>query len=144
MSLPNKNIFRNEAGFTLIEVLVAIMILATGLVLVIEGMARTQQAIRISENLVIASTFAEKKLVDADLAARNSKRLGLNLTSGKLRQTGKEFSWNETVGPYDDFSLKDQRLVSRVEINVNWEEGPRTGNLKVAGLVRNRLKKEEP
>lgn len=135
----------NASGFTLIEVLVAIVILATGLVLVIEGMARTQQAIRISENLVIASAFVEKKLTNAELEVRNLKRLGLNHSSGEWRLAGKEFEWSESVGPYNDETILDQTRVNLVEVNLRWPEGPaRTGELKLATLVRNRDKKETP
>jgi type II secretion system protein I len=80
---------RCSLGFTLVEALVAIAILATGLMLVIEGMGRTEQALRIADNLVTASQIAEKKLIETELDILELHRLSMKTEEGKEKLPGR-------------------------------------------------------
>ena len=130
-------------GFTLIEVLIAILILATGMVLVIEGMGRTEQAIRVSQNLVTASMIASDQLVKSQLEVREKHKLSSGSDQGSERLPGRNFHWEKKVGPYSDESLEDQTKLNQVDVEVRWKEGSRGENLlKLSSIILNREKKQ--
>ena len=128
----------SQVGFTLIEVLVAVAILAGGLVLVIEGMGRTQQALRVSENLVTASQVAERHLTDTVLQLFQEHSLRSSSDSGKEKSPGREFQWARKVEPYADETMEDATKLNRVEVAVDWKEGPRQNQLQLAAILLNR------
>ncbi|MBN1687889.1 MAG: type II secretion system minor pseudopilin GspI [Candidatus Omnitrophica bacterium] len=135
MSLLNKS-----SGFTLIEVLVAIVILAIGLVSVIEGMARTEQAFRISQNLVISSEILEQKMTESELEVRQFHQLRTGQDKGKEQFLGQEFSWVKEVRPYVDESISDATKLNQVTIRIQWKEGSRRNNWNATTIIANREK----
>ena len=139
MSSPN-----NQRGFTLVEVLIAIVILATGILLMIESMGRSQQAIRIADNLVRGSLLLDQKLTDLEMEVRDRHRLSYGNSEGKLRQPGKEFSWQTYTRPYHDDSVLDQTKINQSTISVKWKEaGNRSNELTFESLILNHEKKKE-
>jgi type II secretion system protein I len=136
-----KEICDDSRGFTLIEVLVAIVILAVGLVTVIEAMARTEQAFRISQNLVTASQLLEDKLTEAELEVRQFHELRTGSDQGFLRLPGREFKWVKEIRPYMDRSMKDATKLNRVDVTIQWREGStRQNQLALGSLIVNREK----
>ena len=131
----------NQRGFTLIEVLIAILILACGLVLVIEGMGRTEQAIRVSQNLVAASQTAEAELVASEIEVRERHSLHAGNESGREKAPGREYAWQKKISPYTDETIKDETKLNQVDVQVDWKEGARgTNTLKLSSIILNREK----
>ncbi len=90
MSLPNKISpgSLDSSGFSLIEVLIAILILATGLVSIIQGLGRTQQGLKISQNLVRVSKIAGEKLTEIELKLYDDRKLSTSHESGTEKMPG--------------------------------------------------------
>ncbi len=134
---------RNDGGFTLIEVLIAIVIIATGLVLIVEGMGRSQEAIGISQNLITASRLAEEKMTDIglDVQQRHSPYPGME--KGTERDGGRVFGWTKQTAAYADPSIEDQSKMNQSEVTVKWKEGAhRENEVKVDTLFLKREEKE--
>ena len=131
-------------GFTLIEVLIAIVVVATGLVLLVEAMGRSQQAIGISQNVITASRLAEEKLAEVELEARQGKSLRSSTDKGSERVRGREFVWAKQTGPYNDPLIEDQTKMSEAETQVQWKEsGGIKREVELATLFMKRETKDE-
>ena len=138
MSLRN-----NPRGFTLVEVLIAMVILATGVLLIIESMGRSQQAIRIAENLVQASLIMDQKLTESEMEVHDRHKLHFGNEEGKERFPGKEFQWSKATGIYSHPSIKDQTKMNQIDVSVKWKEGGlRKNELHLESLILNREKKQ--
>lgn len=132
---------RNNKGFTLIEVLVAIVVLAVGLVLVAEAMGRTQQAMRISENLITASRLAEEKVTEAELDVLQYHKLQSSSADGTERFPGRQFVWRRTIAPFTHSTIEDETKANIVLTAVEWREGRRKNQLDLSTVVLNQDKK---
>jgi type II secretion system protein I len=133
----------NQRGMTLVEVLAAVAILACGLVLVVEGMGRTQQAMRVSENLVSAAMIAEETLAGADLKLRESRKLSSGQEQGTIEFPGRKYGWTQSTRPYKHESIKDETKLNVVSADITWKEASREGKITAASLFLNREKKNE-
>lgn len=118
------------------------VVIATGLVLIVEGMARSQQALSISRNMITASRLIEEKMMALELEARQGKFLRSSTDSGKERVDGRVFQWKQRVSVYPDSTIVDQSKVNQAGVEIQWKEGPvRQSTLAVETLFLNREKK---
>lgn len=132
---------RSSRGFTLIEVLLAILIFATGIVLVMEGMGRSQYVLGISQNLVTAVLLAEKQITQSELETLQNHKLRVGSEEGKEKVRGRDFKWFKQIQPCLDESIKDKTKLSQVDLKVEWKEGSRQDQVVLSALVLNREKK---
>jgi prepilin-type N-terminal cleavage/methylation domain-containing protein len=129
-------------GFSLVEVLVAIVIMASGFVLVAQGMGRSQQSLRISENLLTASQIAEERLSEAEIQLREFRKLSSTYRSGEIEFPGnREFTWTQDVSPYG--LVKDQTRMWQLNADVEWKEGPLRENKEMLSSLFLSRDKEE-
>ena len=134
---------KNCRGFTLTEVLIAIVILATGLMLVIEGMARSQNAMRIAENLVRASLLADQKYTETEMEVIDRHEAHIGTEQGVLRLPGKEFTWEKKISGFAGHGIKDQTIAGQVDVSVVWKEGGKRNNrMLLESILLNQSKKE--
>lgn len=130
----------NSKGFTLIEVLVAVTILAIGLVLVVQAMGRTQQALRLSENISRAAYVAEEELVKMELKVREYGRASFGGESGKVDFPRGSMKWETSVRPFMHGSIKDGLRTNTLGARVDWVETNRPNSMEVQTMVLNRKK----
>ena len=137
---------RSNRGFSLIEVLVAIVILASGFVLIAQAMARTQQALRISQNLLKASQIAEERLSETEMELREFRKLSTSFQEGEEKfPAGRKFQWARNVSPYFERGVEDQTRLNRLDVLVKWSDGKaRQNEEKLSSLLMNRPKEEIP
>ncbi len=119
------------------------IILAFGLVLVAEGMSRTEQAYRISQNAVIASQIADEKLMESEIEVRQRHKLRYSFDDGQEKFPGKFFDWKREVRGYSHESILDETKLSRVDVTLDWKDGAVRNNSEVfSTLVMNREKEK--
>lgn len=135
--------FHSPPGFTLVEVLVAVLILGFGLVLVIEAMGRTQHALRISKNLMLASQLAENQIVEKEMELRQDYKLRSGMDTGKIELPGRIFNYENSVNVFRAENIIDETKLSRFDVKFNWSEGTRKNELVVATLLLNREKVQQ-
>ncbi len=134
---------KSAQGFTLIEVLVAVIILAFGLVLVVEGMVRTEQAFRISENMVMASQIADERIAESEILVREKNSLSFFSESEKENQSGKTFEWERKTRPFSHASLMDTTKLNQVDVALSWKDGSARSNTEsFSTLIMNREKQK--
>lgn len=127
-------------GFSLVEVLVAVSILSIGLVFIVQSMGRTQQALRLSENISRAAYIAEEQLVKMELKVRELERASFGGESGRVEFPGRVMNWTSGVNVFRDASLQDQSRANKLGVLVEWQESSRKNNLEVQTMVLDRKK----
>jgi prepilin-type N-terminal cleavage/methylation domain-containing protein len=84
-------------GFTLIEVLIALVILSTGIVLVLQAFQTSMVALSESRDAVGASLLREQRLAVGAAAARDGEAPRA-VDSGRFESRYSRFSWEVTSG----------------------------------------------
>ena len=126
------------------EVLIAILILATGLVSIIQGLGRTQQGLKVSQNLVRVSQIAGERLTEAELELYDDRKLSTSQDQGVERMPGLKLDWNRSIGVYSGKGIEDETKLNRVDLTLAWAEGAsRQNRLMLSTILLNRPKKEE-
>jgi general secretion pathway protein I len=84
----------NDAGFTLIEVMVALAIFSIAVVALITAQNENIRTITILEERAIAEIAAENILVETITSPTN---IPVGFTSGQLRFAGRKFDWRRQI-----------------------------------------------
>ncbi len=121
-------------GFTLIEVMVSVAILAVGLALILQGFAFSLNVLRISQDNLKATLVAENKMAELQLQIKEDgdsfvKGLDEEFESGNM-----EYAWEVKIEPVEweieEISAAHEAL-NEVSACLSWEEGRRKGNVPV-------------
>ena len=91
------NLQSPRQGFTLIEVLITLVILSTGIVLVLRAFGTAAAALGESRDGLWASLLAEEKIAEAIMAAEDDSAAGFAFSNGSLPAGGVEFLWRMRV-----------------------------------------------
>lgn len=114
---------KNARGFTLIEVLISTVILATALVLIVQNLARTQDTLRVSQNLVTATEIGVSKLSAIEVEQQEKIRLSVRRDQGKEKIFGRPFQWESEIAPYRDITISDETKLNQGRVSVQWMDG---------------------
>jgi prepilin-type N-terminal cleavage/methylation domain-containing protein len=135
----------SQSGFSLVEVLVAIVILSTGFVFVAQAMGRTQEALRISQNLLKASQIAEERLAELEVQLREFGTVSSASKFGEEKFPGnRNYSWSQRVSPHYGKGVEDATRISQGNITVAWKEGVRENKESLSSLLKTRKLKDQP
>ena len=118
-------------GFTLIEILISVALLAFGVALILQGLARGAYALALATNRLRAYEFAGAKLADVELSGDSGK------THGRFHMGSEEFEWTVDAAP-----LPDEETLELVTLTVGWQQGRRE-YAESASAVRRRPPEEE-
>ena len=105
------------AGFTLVEVLLAVVLLAGTAVFAIQGLAGVASALTIAEDRFNAYAFAASKLAELEIAVHHLEPLP-ETQDGSFRIGSRLFEWQVVVAP----ASFDPKLES-MTLTVRWKEG---------------------
>jgi prepilin-type N-terminal cleavage/methylation domain-containing protein len=101
----------SEQGFTLVETLVALAVLAVSSGIFMQSIAEATSKLRTSNMLVAAELLAVQKLVEYDDDVLQNKE-----ASGQQAETGLAWSYVETIYPAIGVSAAMDAAMARVEI----------------------------
>ncbi|NNJ93237.1 MAG: prepilin-type N-terminal cleavage/methylation domain-containing protein [Halobacteria archaeon] len=125
---------RRQQGFSLIEILVAFMILAMSLTVIYRIFSGGLRNVALSEDYARAVLVAESQLAAIGI----SEPLVRGVSSGIW---GERFRWQQVVESYQPWQqhkeLSTQLLAYRITVNVDWEHA---GSSRQVSLSSVRLK----
>lgn len=104
---------QREAGFTLIEVLVAVAIIAIGVLALAANTISVTQGNRVSANYTIAVNLAQEKM--EEVRAQSSFTNG-TATDTSTGSTGVPFTRTRVIGDSSETNLK------QIDVTVSWTE----------------------
>jgi general secretion pathway protein I len=112
---------RNSEGFTLLEVMVAVAILAMVLVSLLGLKNRSTEDVMFSEHITTATLLAKRVMTETLM----SSPLTQNEDEGKFPEDEfKDYTWKKTISPMQ-FEGSGGVKIMEVRVAVLWEEGMR-------------------
>ena len=112
---------RNEAGFTLLEVMVAVAILAMVLVSLLGVSNRSTEAVMLSDHITTATLLAKRVMTETLM----SSPLTQTEDEGEFPEDEfKDYAWKKTVSPMQIEGVKGVQI-TEVRVAVLWKEGTR-------------------
>ena len=106
----------NARGFTLLEVMVAVSIMAMVLVTLMGLQGRTTQDVSIAEHITIATMLAKRTMVDNIMF---KPRLPAEDEGVFPEEAYKDYTWKRTIAPTPLINIMEVRVA------VLWKEGTR-------------------
>jgi len=100
---------KRDRGFTLVEVLVATLLLAIGLLGALTAFSMAARVTGASRNDTVLSMLAQQKL--AEVQALGGAHIAEAETSGDFGPAHPEYQWELIVGEPDDRNLVDVDLI---------------------------------
>ncbi len=113
-----------HCGFTLLEVVIAIAILAVGLMMLLSLQNQTIELSSYSKNLSLAMLIAKEKIVELEMRERELSEI--ELRDGRMEERYpafrvEELEEEETLLSFLDFG-EDTQLI-QIGVRVSWDEG---------------------
>jgi len=122
----------NKQGFTLIEIMFAVVILSFGLVLVLRSFATTLEGMKRSENVKLASYLLEEKMEEVKEKAKEEKGIVNGNAFGEFEDY-KDYNWNLNVNP----SSVDE-VLNEVKLEISWTEGKNQRSIFATTYLENK------
>ncbi len=121
---------RNEAGFTLLEVMVAVAILAIVLVSLLGLKNRSTQDVMLSEHITTATLLA-RRIMTETLVTVGTGAIVQKEDEGEFdEEEFKDYTWKKTISPMqleETGSIK----ITEVRVAVLWKEGERQESVEL-------------
>jgi type II secretion system protein I len=95
----------SNRGFTLVEVLLTIAILAIGLIGIIMAYSSLLNAAGVSYEYIDAVCLAKEKMAEIELDELQNKDLTKGTVKGEALGIYEDFNWEKTIEPSDDKKL---------------------------------------
>lgn len=128
---------RSKKVFTLVEVIISVAILSIGLAVILQGLANSLNALRISENNLETSFIFGNKMSELEMEREREGELNgwerEEFASGRI-----VFDWDVTFLPVEDIEE-----VNKMVAVLSWKEGRRRGEIKVPTYFRSSLDNNE-
>ena len=123
----------NKAGFTFIEVMVAVSILALGTVVICQANLTALNAYSRYTHRLGIRDWAETKLWEAKEKIMDSDFPEGGKSSGEFKEKTKSVLWVLDVEPYQTPEVKD---FYSVDLKLTWEENNSPLNFSYASLIQ--------
>ncbi len=121
-----------NTGFTLLEVMVAVAILAMVLVTLLGVKSRSMQDVMLADHMTTATLLA-KRMMTETLATRTTGTTGQTEDEGEFTEEEfKDYAWKKSillVQPMEDISIIEVRVA------VLWKEGERQESVELVSLL---------
>lgn len=141
-----------KEAFTLIEVMVSVAILSIGLVLILQGLARSLNILRIVEDNMEATFTAENKMAESDILAKEDWDDYESGLSDSFESEDIEYDWKIEVKPvvWDSADLGLEEIpeiyqeLNEVSASLSWKEGKRNGEVIFSTYARSKEESDAP
>lgn len=140
LSIGNKHDARRTTkyGFTLVEVMVSVAILAVGLALILQGFAFSLNVLRISRDNLKATLVTENKMAELQLQIKEDRDSFVKGLDEEFESGDMEYRWEVKVEPVEweiEEISEAHEALNEVSAYLSWEEGKRKGNVPVVTYI---------
>lgn len=124
-------------GFTLVEVMIAVAVISIGLVMILQGFISSLNAVKISEDTLMACMSADSNMASAQLESENNPEFMQSTSSGTFSSENLGFSWEFVPEIIDMPEAQDMKeVLFSVDADLSWKDGKRKGDIKIETLFR--------
>ncbi len=134
LSIGNNARRTTKYGFTLIEVMVSVAILAVGLALVLQGFAFSLNVLRISQDNLKATLVAKNKMAELQLQIKEDRDSFVKGLDEEFESGDMEYRWEVKVEPVEweiEEISEAHEALNEVTACLSWEEGKRKGDVPI-------------
>lgn len=124
---------QRQTGFTLLEVLVAFVLAAIGIVALIQAFAGGLRNLGKMDEIVMAAMVAESRLAEVGIL--------YPVAVGEMEgvEDGDKYHWRISVSPFQDpdglaVMPEQTPALYLVEVDVNWDSGRKPGSFRLESL----------
>ena len=110
-------------GFTLIEIMISIAILSLGLILILQGITKCINILRVSQSNLATTLLAEEQMAQMEIALKQDDTGALKDASGESKSGNIEFIWQIRLIPDEEYED-----LNKVLTTVNWKSGRSSGS----------------
>ncbi len=115
---------RDLAGFTLLEVMVAVAILAMVLVTLLGVKNRSMQDVMLADHITTATLLAKREMTD--MLVNKNGRPKENETEGQFTEEEfKDYTWKKTMATLTMETTTGPVIITEIKVAVLWKEGQR-------------------
>ena len=127
---PESNSLKNEQGFSLLEVVVALMIMAGGFLAVLNLFSGSVRSVDFSGQYLKAVTLANSKMNELEI-----QNFTLDDSSGNFKNE-ENYRWEVDISPYDsDLNNEESGIqLQKILLKVLWNDDGHTRNIELATL----------
>ena len=130
----------SNKAFSFVELMVTVVILAVGLVLIIQGFTTVVGALNTMQNNIQAIQFLDTKMQELEASARiNNGVKAPQSQEGKFSDGVRDFDWGLEVikvEKEEDLDLSDD--LNEVKLKVSWQERKIPKDLSIVTYLRNK------
>ncbi|MBI4835437.1 MAG: prepilin-type N-terminal cleavage/methylation domain-containing protein [Planctomycetes bacterium] len=121
----------SRQGFTLIEVLVALIIVSVGVVSIYSSFISISDTLARMDSHNRSILLALEKMWEVQEALMQPDEFKIDTFSGELKENNRYFKWEFTENDVEDYkSLKE------ITIKLDWEHGRRKGNVTATTYLK--------
>lgn len=124
------NALRSDKGFSLLEVIVALLIMAGGFLAVVNLFSGSVRSVGLSSQYLTAVTLANSKMNELEI-----ENFIVDDKSGRFKNEG-NYRWELDIEPYDS-SLNDENLriqLKKILLKIFWNDNGKPRKLEFATL----------
>ena len=127
---PESNSLKNEQGFSLLEVVVALMIMAGGFLAVLNLFSGSVRSVDFSGQYLKAVTLANSKMNELEI-----QNFSVDDSSGNFKNE-ENYRWKVDISPYDsDLNNEESGIqLQKILLKVLWKDDGHTRNIELATL----------
>ena len=127
---PKSNFLKNDQGFSLLEVVVALMIMAGGFLAVLNLFSGSVRSVDFSGQYLKAVTLANSKMNELEI-----QNFTLDDSSGNFKNE-ENYRWEVDISPYDsDLNNEESGIqLQKILLKVLWNDDGHTRNIELATL----------
>jgi prepilin-type N-terminal cleavage/methylation domain-containing protein len=123
LRMTDNRLQKEDAGFTLIEVLVAVVILSTGIVLVLQAFNTQLVALGASREILYSHMLAREKLAELENEAIVEGKIERGTSNGRFSGEHENYLWQLNVRPIavtDDIPVEERQIAATLnEISIS-------------------------
>ena len=127
---PESNSLKNEQGFSLLEVVIALMIMAGGFLAVLNLFSGSVRSVDFSGQYLKAVTLANSKMNELEI-----QNFTVDDSSGNFKNE-ENYRWEVDISPYDsDLNNEESGIqLQKILLKVLWNDDGHTRNIELATL----------